>query len=68
MPRASGLPIPVAQRFGMEKKIGEEVDLLKKGALVAVTGLETRSTDKLGQDRYITQVVAQGVEPVQAEK
>jgi len=53
-----------------KKKIGEEVDLLKKGALVAVTGkLETRKyTDKLGQDRYITQVVAQGVEPVQAEK
>jgi len=47
----------------------DNFDFLKKGALVAVTGkLNTRKyTDKLGQDRYITEVVASKVEPVKVE-
>jgi len=51
-------------------KEGEELDFLKKGALVAVTGkLNNRKyTDKLGQDRYITEIVAQKVEPVKSEE
>jgi single-strand DNA-binding protein len=52
-----------------KSKKGEELDFLKKGAMVAVTGkLNTRKyTDKLGQDRYITEVVASKVEPVKVE-
>jgi single-strand DNA-binding protein len=52
----------------MNKK-DEELDFLKKGTMIAVTGkLNTRKyTDKLGQDRYITEVVAQKVEMAKAE-
>jgi len=48
----------------------ESVDFLKKGELVAVNGkLNTRKyTDKSGQDKYITEVVALKVEPVAVEK
>jgi single-strand DNA-binding protein len=46
------------------------IDFLKKGALVAVQGkLSTRKyTDKDGHDRYITEVVAQKVEPAKANE
>lgn len=39
---------------------------VKKGSLVAVTGkLSSRKyTDKSGQNRYITEVIAQSIEPV----
>jgi single-strand DNA-binding protein len=45
-------------------------DFLKKGALVAVQGkLSTRKyTDKDGHDRYITEVVAQKVEPAKVDE
>lgn len=45
-------------------KKDENYDFLKKGALVAVNGkMNTRKyTDKNGQDRYITEVVAQKAE------
>lgn len=47
-----------------------EMDFLKKGAMVALTGkLNTRKyTDKEGNDRYITEVVAQKVEPAKADE
>jgi single-strand DNA-binding protein len=47
-----------------KSKRDEELEFLKKGMLVAVTGkLNTRKyTDKLGQDRYITEVVATKVD------
>lgn len=52
-----------------KNKKDESVDTLKKGALVAVTGkLNTRKyTDKQGQDRYITEVVASKIELAKVE-
>lgn len=51
------------------KKDEALMESLKKGALVSVVGkLNTRKyTDKQGQDRYITEVVAQKVELAQVE-
>jgi single-strand DNA-binding protein len=45
-------------------KKDEDQSFLKKGSLVKVTGkLNNRKyTDKNGQDRYITEILAQGVE------
>ena len=53
-----------------KNKKDEATNFLKKGELVAVTGkLNTRKyTDKSGQERYITEVVAQKVEPVKVEQ
>jgi len=50
-------------------KKDEDLDFLKKGELVSVSGkLSTRKyTDKNGQDKYITEVVAQKIEPVKVE-
>jgi len=50
-------------------KKDEDTDFLKKGELISVTGrLNTRKyTDKNGQDKYITEVVAQKIEPVKVE-
>ena len=50
-------------------KKDESIDFLKKGEMVSITGkLNTRKyTDKNGQDKYITEVVAQNVEPVKLE-
>lgn len=50
-------------------KKDEDLDFLKKGELVTITGrLNTRKyTDKNGQDKYITEVVAQKIEPVKVE-
>lgn len=50
-------------------KEGEKYEFLKKGALVSVSGkLNTRKyTDKNGQDKYITEVVAQKVVPAGVE-
>jgi single-strand DNA-binding protein len=50
-------------------KKDEDTDFLKKGELVSVIGrLNTRKyTDKNGQDKYITEVVAQKIEPVKVE-
>lgn len=47
----------------------ESLDFLKKGELVAVNGkLNTRKyTDKSGQERYTTEIVAQRVEPMNVE-
>lgn len=47
----------------------EEYDFLKKGALITVYGkLNTRKySDKSGQDRYITEVVAQKLELAKVE-
>lgn len=46
-----------------------ETDFLKKGALVRVDGkLSTRKyTDKAGTDRFITEVLAQKVEPIKTD-
>jgi single-strand DNA-binding protein len=51
------------------KKDEALMESLKKGALISVVGkLNTRKyTDKQGQDRYITEVVAQKVELAQVE-
>ncbi len=50
-------------------KKDEDLEFLKKGELVLLTGrLNTRKyTDKSGQDKYITEVVAQKIEPVKVE-
>lgn len=50
-------------------KKNEKIDFLKKGELIAVKGkLNTRKyTDKSGQEKYITEVVAQSIEPVKVE-
>lgn len=47
----------------------EDLDYLKKGQLVTISGkLNTRKfTDKNGQDKYITEVVAQKIAPVKDE-
>ncbi|MHC1705152.1 MAG: single-stranded DNA-binding protein [Tenuifilaceae bacterium] len=52
-----------------KNKKDESTDSLKKGDMVAVIGrLNTRKyTDKKGQERYITEVVAQKIEPVKIE-
>lgn len=52
-----------------KSKKDKTAELLKKGELVAVVGkLNTRKyTDKSGQERYITEVVANKVEPVKIE-
>jgi single-strand DNA-binding protein len=52
-----------------KNKKDKSMDFLKKGEMVAVTGkLHTRKyTDKSGQDRYITEVVAQKLEPIKVE-
>ena len=52
-----------------KNKKDENIDFLKKGELVSVTGkLNTRKyTDKNGQERYITEVVAYKMEPVKEE-
>lgn len=52
-----------------KSKKDENGQSLKKGEMVLVTGkLNTRKyTDKNGQERYITEVVAQKVEPVKAD-
>ncbi len=49
-----------------KNKKEESTDHLKKGEMISVSGkLNTRKyTDKNGQERYITEVVAQKVEPV----
>ena len=52
-----------------KNKKDENLDFLKKGELVSVSGkLNNRKyTDKNGEDRYITEVVAFKVEPAKAE-
>ena len=52
-----------------KNKKDENIDFLKKGELIAVTGkLNTRKyTDKSGNERYITEVVAHKIEPVKVE-
>jgi single-strand DNA-binding protein len=52
-----------------KNKKDENGQSYKKGEMVSVTGkLNTRKyTDKNGQERYITEVVAQKVEPVKAD-
>lgn len=49
-----------------KNKKDESMDFLKKGKMIAVSGkLNTRMyTDKQGQNRYITEVIAQKLEPV----
>ncbi|MFN8254362.1 MAG: single-stranded DNA-binding protein [Bacteroidales bacterium] len=51
-----------------KNKKDETIDFLKKGEMVSVIGkLNTRKyTDKNGQEKYITEVVAQKVEQVKA--
>jgi single-strand DNA-binding protein len=52
-----------------KNKKDETTDFLRKGGLVSVAGkLNTRKyTDKSGQERFITEVVANKVEPVRPE-
>ena len=52
-----------------KNKKDESIDFLKKGELIAVNGkLNTRKyTDKSGQERYITEVIASKVEAVKVE-
>jgi len=52
-----------------KNKKDEDIDFLKKGEMVSVTGkLNTRKyTDKGGQDKYITEVVAYKIESVKIE-
>jgi single-strand DNA-binding protein len=52
-----------------KNKKDETTDFLKKGEMVSVTGkLNTRKyTDKKGQEKYITEVVAQKLEQVKVE-
>ena len=52
-----------------KSKKEESFDYLKKGEMVSLSGkLHTRKyTDKNGQDRYITEIVAQKLEQVKAE-
>jgi single-strand DNA-binding protein len=52
-----------------KNKKDEPTDYLKKGEMVSVTGkLNTRKyTDKNGQEKYITEVVAQKMEQVKVE-
>ncbi len=52
-----------------KNKKDENLDFLKKGELVLVSGrLNNRKyTDKNGEDRYITEVVAFKVEPAKVE-
>ena len=51
-----------------KNKKDESIDFLKKGEMVSVSGkLNTRKyTDKSGQERYITEVVAQKIDLVKA--
>ena len=52
-----------------KNKKDENLDFLKKGELVSVSGkLNTRKyTDKNGQERYVTEVVANKIEKVAVE-
>jgi len=52
-----------------KNKKDQSFDFLKKGEMVAVTGkLHTRKyNDKNGQEKYITEVLAQKIEPVKTE-
>ena len=52
-----------------KNKKDENTDFLKKGELISVSGkLNTRKyTDKSGNERYITEVVAYKIEPVKVE-
>jgi single-strand DNA-binding protein len=52
-----------------KNKKDESSDFLKKGEMVSVTGkLNTRKyTDKNGQEKYITEVLAQKIEPVKVD-
>ena len=52
-----------------KNKKDENIDFLKKGELISVSGkLNTRKyTDKSGNERYITEVVAYKIEPVKTE-
>ena len=52
-----------------KNKKDESTDFLKKGELIAVTGkLSTRKyTDKSGQERFYTDILAQKIEPVKVE-
>lgn len=52
-----------------KNKKDEDLSFLKKGELVSVTGkLNTRKyTDKKGDDKYITEVVAFKLEPAKVE-
>jgi single-strand DNA-binding protein len=52
-----------------KSKKEESFEFLKKGEMVSVTGkLNTRKyTDKNGQDKYITEIVAQKMEAVKSE-
>ena len=52
-----------------KNKKDENMDFMKKGELISVLGkLNTRKyTDKNGQDRYITEVVAYKIEKVAVE-
>ncbi len=49
-----------------KNKKDEIIDFLKKGEMIAISGkLNTRKyTDKQGQDRYITEIIAQKLEQV----
>ena len=52
-----------------KNKKNENTDFLKKGELIAVTGkLNTRKyTDKSGQERFVTEVVASKIEPAKVD-
>ena len=52
-----------------KNKKDENTDFLKKGELISVSGkLNTRKyTDKSGNERYITEVVAHKIEPAKVE-
>ncbi|NOQ27845.1 MAG: single-stranded DNA-binding protein [Bacteroidales bacterium] len=52
-----------------KNKKDEKLDFLKKGELISVSGkLNTRKyTDKNGQERYVTEVVAQKMEQIAVE-
>lgn len=52
-----------------KNKKDESTDFLKKGELIYISGkLSTRKyKDKSGQDRYITEVVANKIEPAKVE-
>lgn len=52
-----------------KNKKDENLDFLKKGELISISGkLNNRKyTDKNGEDRYITEVVAFKVEPAKVE-
>jgi single-strand DNA-binding protein len=53
-----------------KNKKDEDTAFLKKGEVISVTGkLNTRKyTDKNGQDKYITEVVAQKLEHIKVEQ